>query len=810
MRIPLGRLALVDGRRVRIERGGSEFRVTEPSPVDGLVRVPTAAGETVMGWSGAKLLRFDDAIGAAATIAVLDAPIVALGTWPGAVVVRTANRAVWLDLDGQPRRAPLPLAPPEIAFTDGTSGAAIFPGSGLAATSDGGKTWRSVDAHWATRVDADEGWLRVTGDGGRARRLDAATGGLREATILPKDEPPFLLQRHRFAPVENALREAVDDGDGKALSLTTDGWISADLETGKPGAWSEFLPAQASPRWHVAAGREPRTVLVWGEGTKVLRVHRSFGRDVEEVLPAGRAPHVSALGRVLREGSCTPPGSATALCVEQPDGSFADVPRGDLEAPGPLVDGGVVGVLRDGKSASLVSLDVQGTVRTLGPIAGDARPLALVDQIDVGAFVLPVFAPGQGVALVVHRDGKTTTHAVGDATIACRVGRCVAVRRDGSIATSVGGAPWRDEAGPESAGPAPHDVAASAVGFVAGRLLHVGWGPAGEAPRLDRRAPTVRAPKEHTLSLACERGPAKRGVPYLAAVEGDPSAMSEAFAPPAVPRATRTSQTHGIGAFPVQGVLARDATRSDATLALGWGDHTEIGAHARSARGGSSPGDLPFVEALFAQKEDAVFVGATGGTRTFGRARGGKLVLASLATEAPTSGALGTDGAFAWTSSDGVGFWPATGSPRLLVSGPAGSLLVGRPTKQGVPLLAVTPTGVAMRFLGTEGSAAWLDPAGWQAAPFTIETLGGLPTCRPDAPGAHSSVTTPADVRVDGLADETIQSRVALRVAAEGACVEGLTWAGRERFARVDLVRGEAEGGGIGPAAKVTSLVCKR
>lgn len=819
-----GRLALVDGVRVWVGDDGAVRPADQLEPLDGVVRVPTTDGAAWIAWAGRAISRMDAPLAAPTPLAVLPEDAVGVDAWTGLVRVRTRSRALWLDLAGRERPPPTEVPPDDAAFVDARVGAALFPGSGLAATLDGGATWRLLDAPGAARVDADEGWLRVSGGRGDARLLPTAGRLDAPPTTIPAPWP-----REGPSLLEAALRGGVELDGGEAL-VASGAWLfTIALATGLPTSRASLgeLPAASRPpaRWTATSRRGAdgsRRAMLSADGMPLLHVELDQGLAVTRLLPPGRAAALSTSGGALRLGPCGgDPAGADALvaCVRQPDGGFRTVRGQALSGPGPTADGGVVGVSREGSRTSIVAIAPDGAPRVVAALdlGADVRPdvRGAVDELAPGSLVASVSWPeGQGrqAAVITARDGRSSVARAGDAEIACSAGRCVVARADGSLATWREEEGFREERGPRADAPrSVSDVGVSAVGWLAGRLLHVGWGDAGAPPRAPDPGPaTAPARASRRLTLRCELGaPRPRSLPMLVAVEGDPAAMTAALSPPLVAGARRELHTHGIGAFPAQGVLAMDALAGRAaTLSLGWTDQREVGAARRTARGAAPTDGLPYVEAMSAQGELAAFVGAIGGERWAGRARAGALELLRAEGGAPRSLALAEGGALAWWDDEGLVFWGAHGAPRRLARG-AGVVRVGAPTREGVPLLGGGDEWTALRVVPTASASAELDVAGWRRTDWSLSRLGELSACRDDAPGWRFDLAANVDVYVAGALEPDVQAHVELRADARGACVERVTSVGRERFARIDLARGRAEGGEIGAGARVAALACR-
>jgi hypothetical protein len=542
--LPGGTLVLLGGRRALVLADGALTveKTAAPEPLQEIVAVPTNSGPRLVGRGQHGIYRFDEPLGAPALLAQSEQRIERLGAGPGAVAVWTERSDLprFLDVESGSERAFAGLpAPPlhALSFLDERRGAGVFEVVGLAATTDGGATWRPVTASAPRDALAVDG-LRRRGDAIRAYTyaegpdaaidLDAARLGPMEPPSAGAREAALLrwIRASARDPLEAAASGGIDLGGGAAL-IASHGMIArVDLRTGAIGELVEVAHGKWVP---CSAGRAGRAAWVActlpdGQGADVfdpfgvIRVPLD-GPHLAPEKPAlvrnGEAElRVSPSGGALLTAPCTSEESGQA-CVRQPDGRWRSV-NPDVElterGTGALADGRVAFLrgLFDGddgpepaagaadeeaarsKRLHVAVLGPDGKEHALAPIAftpsrGYVRVESPIEE-DVDHALRFVIEDGEGPFVVTVPAGHETPSAVRipDAAEArLRAGHGIAAGEGHLLASLDGGATWNevpasratlDAAGSAGMYEGESTLAVSEVGARVGPMLRLGWG----------------------------------------------------------------------------------------------------------------------------------------------------------------------------------------------------------------------------------------------------------------------------------------------------------------------------------------------
>lgn len=558
--LPEGRMVLLAGRRALARPDGS---LALAAPTDDqlveLAWVPLAGGKGVLvGRTPARVLRFDDPLGPGTELARgVSGP---LGTMPGAVVVLTHAGHVGaprvLDVStGATREWRGPLPPSSLAFVDEQRGAGVFPGVGLATTTDAGATWKTGESspHTARQmfavelVPAPRGrelYARFSHLREHIRRVDLPSGSVLDGAPpeLPATAPPLVrwIAWTGAHPLLAVAEHGIDLGDGTAVVGLHGAVAHVDLATANVRALALYEPepmANPAPcqgvraQGHVVlacaaeqsfsrSGTQPQMVVF---RARVSATGLELGAPVL-TLREPRDVRTSPSGGLLLTGACDDREAKVAACVLQPDGTFRpSSPAGSLELDalaGPTASGELVRAAGEGPQGALlagraVSLEVargDGPWSSLGEtglLASGGAPLdgRVEESADGGRWL--VWWSGDETR-VAHQgaDGQLVTqHVRGAKWASFRGGRAAWLRSDRSPPTlSV----------THDAGRTLHDVPAaidpdpdasllvSHAGLRLGRWARIGWGP-GEAPsasRPDEGAPAA-APTLAKATLRC-------------------------------------------------------------------------------------------------------------------------------------------------------------------------------------------------------------------------------------------------------------------------------------------------------------------
>lgn len=505
-----GTLLLLGGRRALVGRDGRVRgeSAAAPEPIHELALVPAPSGRIVVGRGLHDVYRFDDPVGAPRLLARSELALASIGAGPGSVAVwdQQSDSPRFLDVAAGALRPPatLPLLPLRaIAFRSPTEGAAVFQVAGLAATTDGGATWRLAQS--ATPGDALRvNGIRLRGDElraymyaeGRDARVDVAA-----ARLDVIDEPPpeagdaRMLRWVRTTgrdPLEAAIASGVALGGGGALVASHGLLARVDLTTGLVEDIAEFAHGGGVNSCSVArAGSDVYIGCALSEDADP-NLYDPFG---VLVVPAREGSLTAPRPALVRNGEAelrvSPSGGAMLLspcgaddegsaCVHQPDGKWATIPI-DVEllerGAGPLADGrvafvrGVVDgdeIVRDagksttdnrdaagappadrGRAVQLSALDAQGKERPLGPpvsLRGEVRVQSPVEE-DADHALTVVLSDDDGPVVVTQAPGREAgpLHRVEGAREArLHAGRGVALAQGKVLVSVDGGSTWTE------------------------------------------------------------------------------------------------------------------------------------------------------------------------------------------------------------------------------------------------------------------------------------------------------------------------------------------------------------------------------
>jgi hypothetical protein len=391
-----GTLVLLGGRRAIVGATGSVRPEATPSPEPllELIEVPVSGGaRRLVGRGVYGVYRFDDPLGAPATLARSEVEILRIGSGPGVVAVWdiASDLPRFLDVDtGQMRSlAGLP-APPlrAIAFRDPQQGAGIFEAAGLAVTNDGGASWRlAVKAGaGADRALAPGDVLRVTGLRLRDDALRAyAEGDRRDALVdpaaarlgpfdaepAPAGEAPLLrwIRTTGRDPLDAAIASGVAAGPGVALAASRGLLAHVEMTSGTLLDLTAFAQGSGISACGIGGtGRAAWVACALSEDASgdlynpfgVFRVPLAAGRPAPEppaLMRSGEAElRTSPSGGAMLLAPCSADEEGIA-CVRQPSGRWITI-RSDSDilehGAGPLADGriAIVRGLWDGDVAT--------------------------------------------------------------------------------------------------------------------------------------------------------------------------------------------------------------------------------------------------------------------------------------------------------------------------------------------------------------------------------------------------------------------------------------------------------------------------
>jgi hypothetical protein len=523
-RLPQGMLVLLGGRRALLRPDGSleTERAPAPESLQGLVLVPTADGDRLVGHGDHGVYTFAEPLGPATRLAHDPGGVIArIAAGPGLVAVWPAQRAagpLFLDVRTGAERAPAgwPAARiQDVAFRTPREGAVLFAALGVAVTTDGGATFRSpAGADPSARARLDH--LERRGDQVRAAQgragaaLDLA--GARLEALAEEALPTAPLLRWIAVTGADPLRVAIDDGirgiPRHTAIVAASGLLArVRLDTGAVVELGELptrLPGGTggSP-CSLARRLERGFVLCRGERP----VSFPLGDDVAHArLEAMGTPLLVVDGPLARrgaggglafQGSCGAEGRQ-ALCVLGPDGKLGALESEELAGRdprqlAPLADGRVAWLAEpeeDPADPQRVRLHfvlgaADGSTRSLPPFAVEAaggRADVLAIEEAPGGWLRALLFTGRGVVSVRQplREGSAELAVLLASQADLRDGRALARGEQLSISED-GGETWTAVPGPPR-GEDPLADSIGANGLHLGSYLRVGWGGAAPFP----------------------------------------------------------------------------------------------------------------------------------------------------------------------------------------------------------------------------------------------------------------------------------------------------------------------------------------
>ena len=337
-RIPEGIWAVLGGRRMLLRDDGTTSVETEPTE-ETLIQLGTMpskadAGQVLFAASRQNIYRFDEPLGRGRAIwrSHLES-IERIGFSPDRMFVWLQNlpRPIVLDATGATVAEP-PVTARDILFLDAKLGAAIFLAEGLAVTTDGGATWRAVPHRHVGHLRQVSGMLAAGYSDDNLQAIDLAAATLDETPVaLSAREQWIQTMRAAFvAPLELAIAQGADLGNGTALAPIDGGLARIDLSTGlgeivPEARWPSLDPRCRGTRSGTFAWFDCQKKTTGVSQRELLRVPlvAPYAVTLALTAPDWDTMHVTAAGGLelsrCEEGSPREPGS----CVLQPDGSFA-------------------------------------------------------------------------------------------------------------------------------------------------------------------------------------------------------------------------------------------------------------------------------------------------------------------------------------------------------------------------------------------------------------------------------------------------------------------------------------------------------
>jgi hypothetical protein len=792
---------------------------------------------------------------------------------------------VYVDVVSGARTAgpPLPVPPLGMAFADSARGAAVLAAGGLVVTTDGGASWRRVsdggrgDAGGMTWVRARDGVLwagRASRDHrdprGPERRIDVATATLAPVG-LPREEQPLLRSLGvGVDPMRLAASDSAPAADGTVVILARGLLSRVDPATQSvlatveaPGACARGsvldIVGGAGLAWFACWDIHGSGVEIYSTPTASLAPgrlqitvpyeNREYGHPYLVAGPGGgvmvSAPCTCDAPGTGVHGCATDPSSTPGRCVRQPDGRWITlrVPPADgvLTSAGPLADGRLAFARVPAppveaaapQVARVAIVAATGEPIDLPPVPVGPGPLRVLGGVEETADhqLLSVLVSGQGQdrhAYLARQplDGRkgAVEEIPGARQVVLGDGRGVAITRGGALIWPGGTAPWTPLPLPprlaSSLAKVVADVAplhVTRAGFTIGDFTHLGW-------RADPYVPFV-APVEGRspplVSTTTPRPDPRRAPVRCAARNVTPAARGW----------DRHGREAGLGILLERDDPPTRAPKGQTTVR--YVDLSEIGGAARTL---SLP--FPWVDVL-----------AASGAAAMGRSDRRELWLRGPRGVDRASGEGATDIVFgargevvAFRRGSEIFAWRSGEAPRGIARLSREAVLIGRPTRDGVPLLLwsgttsrwrtipipAAPAPGARRDESQEAATPLLPIDGWTLVDG-LTSPSALPTCAALWKGPRF-VVPDGLLAVAGGAEWRGRSREVwydVDVAGSSACVAGvravLDQAGpdlltdpEERvlplsYLRADFVARRADGAGFGePASQVRALDCER
>jgi len=838
-RIPEGIWAVLGGRRVLLRDNGTTSLETAPTD-EILIQLGTMpksgdAGHVLLAASEGAIYRFDEPLGRGRPIwRTHGASIERIGFSPDRLFVwlRYMLRPIVLDATGAPIPDP-PVTARDILFLDRKRGAAILLGAGLSVTNDGGSTWRAVPR----RVEEE---LRHVGGTLSTGYADHKLRVINLATATLDEKPPALSGREQWVvamgrafvdPLELAIAQGADLGNGTALAPIDGGLARVDLSTGM----GEIVPEARWPSLDPHCEGTRSGAYAWFSCQKketavpqreLLRVPLVGPHTVTLALaaPAWDTMHVTAAGGLelsrCEKGSPREEGS----CVLQPDGSFAFI--APLSRAGSARDGALYDLeipKTDPRQAALVARYPSGRTQRLTSFAIPTSIVRLesLDEDADGTFHLIV--RGGSLHYIQWRKGSAPRSVTlqGLDFAEFRFGHGYGYSESRSM-ISRNGMDWERVARPPDLEPEPGRQSTVSSRDIVLRLAadHLGsyrvnWGPDETPPPRDVLPPrdSGPAPPPPSPVVSCKRGGPSASLGFGAGsysfMTGDEAPAGQHRLGDETGRLLVFTETAGTA---VEATPAGSASRGE--WRVDWADPAELGGRPRTwsgkaARGGSASrviatsmhrGEVAF-GLVYADKRAAVVrIDASGSAE-----------VRHISSEDRPVGAIafGSDkrNSLAWLAPTGVFVWPRGAEPhRVAAIGDPGALFVAGPTDSSVTIGALWGSELLIRELPLAGGAA---SDAWQRirAPFAN---GAVPAvCRKGSrgPAFGWSGTAGLSIDVDKVAYTTSEAKLRLQLSASGLCAETALLkldrrTGKNLVLRADLQANFAEIGVFGVAEK--------
>ncbi len=755
---------------------------------------------TAIGWSGSRVLAFEDLLGTPRLLAQSEGTLAHVRPGPGSVLLFGYSSAAALDpSSGAEKTGVFPQFPVRDAiFADDKRGVAYTLVGGIGTTADGGQTWKplkhKVTASLTNTLYSDGAdlYLRET-YGSRVSKIDVAASSLGDPQDLPAARPPVFTPIETWItangnPILSAVRNGIDAGKGAGVVAASGVVARVDLESGAftetakyEGATGECRGGNSGKEAYLVCGVTGKR----GVGSRLWRV-KTDGKlemELEKDVTFGGSSVPTFLGSpggglLVMQGCGDKWGG---WCVRQPGGTFSQMDTAMVAYPSaaaPLADGRVVSVGVRKNDTGGVLLEV---------VASTARERKVLEEVPFGKdTTVSVTSPEQGaddevrflaaettkgkteVFLYTYEPGKKgfDKTLIPDAIGASFADGVLIARAKGDTfrVSHDHGMTFRDLGMPK--GGSPTFTTLNRLGVVSASHVRVGWEPLlppVQAPKLEpafRLKPTP-APARPSTDLACKSSGTGKNGSILARYDTEVPSVFDIKPPPKGTRRS-TNQIAGSpldvalhlsieGKEPAAGAPAGTKVTADKWV-FRWLDGREIDAKPRSVSGKAPYTETySYTRSAWAKDGRLLVSLSIAGKNVLVRNKGAAFETVEVVSAlVPPSGApvsFSSDGGLiAYLAGEVLVVWKSGESPRAIsMVNQRYGVLLGVPSKEGIPVLAVSEPDSYYRVFPLPTTKQeqpveqqWISASwdGWSRGP-SVFGKGVIPFCDAKPQGAR-------------------------------------------------------------------------